>query len=372
MPRPSPPLALLVLALAAADARPASTLYGIGSSFQDASSNLYRIDDHGGAPKVTDVGETGLWMCDLAVDPTSGRMFGITCADLGVSTELFELNPSDGSATLVGKLGVSLQNGLEFDVNGDLWSVGVGGSGAVLHRIDVQTGQATAVGPLGANSGGDLAFGIDGTLWMAGHDALYRVNTGTGAATLVGPFGVADVVGLDVDEDGQLILGRGVWGGAVELHRVNPTTGAATPIGPVAGSVPVGIGGLSFAGAVGVTYEGDGLGQVLGIEWTSGPPGAEAKGTITVDGGTPNDVIAILIGLKKLEQPLGNVTLLVDPTGAVLLTVPLDAQGSVGFPADLDLLQSFADLHAVMIQAISNLVAQDHETQLMIIHNLRG
>ncbi len=371
MPRPSPPLALLVLALAAADARTASTLYGVGSSVQDASSNLYRVDDHGGAPKVTDVGETGLWLCDVAIDPTSGRVFAITCAGIGVSTELYELSLVDGSATLVGALGVPQQNGLEFDVNGDLWSVGVGGN-AKLHRVDAQTGLATEVGPLGVDSGGDLAFGIDGTLWMAGHDALYRVNTGSGAATLVGPFGVADVVGLDVDEDGQLILGRGVWSGPVELHRVNPTTGAATPIGPVAGSVPVGIGGLSFAGAVGVTYEGDGLGQVLGIEWTSGPPGAEAKGTITVDGGTPNDVIAILIGLQQLEQPLGNVTLLVDPTGAVLLTVPLDAQGSVSFPADLDLLQSFADLHAVMIQAISNLVAQDHETRLMIIHNLRG
>ena len=48
-------------------------LYAVGNGIGDNSSNLYQIDDYASSPQAVSVGETGVLLRDIAVDPISGR-----------------------------------------------------------------------------------------------------------------------------------------------------------------------------------------------------------------------------------------------------------------------------------------------------------
>ena len=232
-----------------ADTAPAvaagQTLYGVGLDLSGSSaSHLYRINNHGVSPQAQVIGDTGVGLFDLAIDPISGRFYG-----LGSDGYLYELNPATGQAIRLGHTGRSDINSLEFDATGEAW--GWGASSGNFYHIDKEVGLATEIGDTGFSSGGDLAFDTDGTLYGTTTDRLIRINRSTGAGTPIGSsLGFSGAFGLEIDSDGTMYVGRGSnSSGLAQLYRVNKSTGTTTFIGSISGAGSYGLTGLAFAGA---------------------------------------------------------------------------------------------------------------------------
>jgi hypothetical protein len=218
------------------------TLYGVGLDLGfGGSSFLYRIDNYGSSPQAHIIGDTDELLFDLAIDPTTGRFYGVS-----PDGDLYELNPDTGHATSVGFTGRFDLNALEFDGNGQAWAWG----GGDLYRVDKEAAVADRVGSTGFLSGGDLAFDTNGTFYGTTDNQLIRIDKNTGAGTLIGALGFSGAFGLEADSDGTLYAGRGsLSSGLAQLYRVNKTTGAATFLGSISGAGSYGLAGLAFAGA---------------------------------------------------------------------------------------------------------------------------
>lgn len=219
------------------------TLYGVGLDLDfGGSSFLYRIDNYGSSPQAHVIGDTDELLFDLAIDPTTGRFYGVS-----PDGNLYELDPDTGQAFEVGFTGRFDLNALEFDANGQAWAWGGGGD---LYRVDKEAAVADSMGSTGFVSGGDLAFDTNGTLYGTTDNQLIRIDKNTGDGTLIGSLGFSGAFGLEVDSDGTLYAGRGsTSSGLAQLYRVNKTTGAATFVGTISGAGSYGLAGLAFAGA---------------------------------------------------------------------------------------------------------------------------
>lgn len=225
-----------------APAATAQTLYALGLDFGSSGSVLYRVDNYANNPQAHAIGGSGETLFDVAIDPTTGRFYGIS-----PDGSLYELNAATGDASEVGFTGRSDLNSLEFDSAGQAWAWGTSGG---FWRINKEVGTATFIGNVGFSSGGDLAFDTNGTLYGTTNTQLIRISKATGAGTLVGSLGFSGAFGLEIDSDGTMVAGRGNdFTGLAELYRVNKNNGAGTFIGAISGAGQFGLGGLSFAGA---------------------------------------------------------------------------------------------------------------------------
>lgn len=222
------------------------TLYGVGLDFgsgSPGSSYLYRIENYSTNPRAQIIGDTLEDLFDVAIDPTTGRFYG-----LGPDGDLYELSTATGQASRVGFTGRFDLNALAFDATGQAWAWS--GASGDLFQVDKEVGLATRVGATGFDSGGDLAFDTNGALYGTTDDRLIRINKNTGSGTLVGALGVSGAYGLEIDSDGTMYMGRGdIDSGLAQLYRVNKSTGAATLIGSISGGGNYGLSGLAFAGA---------------------------------------------------------------------------------------------------------------------------
>lgn len=200
-------LAATIAVVSSISAANAATMF-----VHDSSGNLAKVNTTTGAVDV--IGAMGVVMTDIAFDPL-GNLFGISF------TNLYRIDASTASPTLVGAHNVPGGNALVFDSAGVLYSAGA--SSANLYTIDPSTGSTTSLGSTGFSSGGDLAF-AGGDLYLAsGASSLVRINLGDLAnSVLVGPFGVPNVFGIATAEDGTMF---GVAG--TSIFTVDLTTGAA-------------------------------------------------------------------------------------------------------------------------------------------------
>jgi hypothetical protein len=160
---------------------------------------------------------------DLGV-MTDGSVFGTGWSD----TNLYRINTSDASLTLVGDMGVQLA-GATFRSDGVLF----GGGGGFLYSIDSLTAAATQIGSLGgAFTDGDFSFDDTGTLYMTGGNQLWTVNTTSGAASLVGALGASSIFGMAFHEG--TLYGYGFDN---KVYTIDRTTGAATFLSAFSGDV---------------------------------------------------------------------------------------------------------------------------------------
>jgi hypothetical protein len=178
------------------------------------SNQLATVDVATGATSV--VGNTGVFLTDIAFDPT-GNLYGISF------DSLYSVSKTNGSTTLIGSLGSfsGVANALVFGGDGTLYMAGTS-----LYRVSTATGASTLVGNIGIQSAGDLAF-VAGNLYMAANNNhLVQVNTGTGAGSDIGTIGVANVFGLASPDNVTL------YGMADQTaFTVDTATGAAgTPV----------------------------------------------------------------------------------------------------------------------------------------------
>jgi hypothetical protein len=257
------------------------TLYAaIGGS---TASNLYTVDPATG--QATSVGPTGYAITGLAVDPTSGVMYGATSNNSpGTSNALIIINPSSGVGTLVAAFsGGSTIADITFDSNGQMYgwtesgdhpvsinkstaavtvlnatSLGTFGDGesidkngvwydmskgetGALWTVDKTTGAVTTVATLSNSPNGSgtmnaASFGCDGTtLWAmdggnngAGSASwLVTVNTSTGVMTSHGHSNVNNLDGLTwrCSNGASKPLARGGYCAAQPTLRADGTVG---------------------------------------------------------------------------------------------------------------------------------------------------
>jgi hypothetical protein len=133
---------------------------------------LWRFDVT--TPSSTLLGNNLPAVMDALAFDASDVLYGLSqSAVLGIgsdpSTRLYTINQATGSATLVGSTGLTNFStaGLAFDTNGDLYAaLGLNGGSpfngngaSSLYRIDPTTGTATLIGSIGITGVSGLAFG---------------------------------------------------------------------------------------------------------------------------------------------------------------------------------------------------------------------
>jgi hypothetical protein len=233
---------LAAAAFAAPAAIAAPVLYGAtGLSDTDTlpSSNLYTINPDTGA--TTSVGSIGTAITGLAVDGTSGTLYGVTAGVqlAGTARQLLTINPATGASTVVGSLGVNEIEDIAFSPLGQLY--GWNETGDDLYRINKATGAVEKVGEsgLGVTFGDGLSFDRNGQLWGMldgdfGH--IFAINPTSGAATpqtqrLTGSPNRSgnQISALSAACDGLTMYGVvNDFGGATNLVTIDLATGVIT------------------------------------------------------------------------------------------------------------------------------------------------
>ena len=129
---------------------------------------------------------------DIALSNT-GNLFGITF------NQLFSINQSSGTSSLIGNLGDSM-NGLGFSTSNELY--GTGSSG--FYKVNTTTGAVSLVANIsGFLSSGDIVFDPLNNRFLAtslgsGSDSLFSIAL-NGAASKIGNIGFSNVYGLFFD-----------------------------------------------------------------------------------------------------------------------------------------------------------------------------
>lgn len=168
---------------------------------------------------------TGQVFTDIALSK-SNDLFGITFG------QLFNINISHGSYSLIGNLGATL-NALGFSDADVLY--GAGGSG--LYQINQVTGIASLVVSIpNFVSSGDIVFDPTNQRFLAtslygSSDRLFSIGL-DGTTTQIGEIGFRDVYGLVFDQ-GKL------WGYTRDRQQIviDPTTGTGTFDKTVTGTI---------------------------------------------------------------------------------------------------------------------------------------
>lgn len=154
-------------------------------------------------------------MVSIAFNPVDGKLYGNTSFGFGAPFDsLYQIDPTTGNTTLVGRITFNNVFALGFDQSGTLFGV----SDIANQLISIST--ITGNGSLVANLTLDLSFDLasrpeDNVMFLADTvtQDLYTLDTGTGATTLVGPYGANhNIVGLAFSQVPEMSQGWAVAG----------------------------------------------------------------------------------------------------------------------------------------------------------------
>lgn len=171
------------------------------------------IDIQTGAYVYTGMGSNATTGIDMALDPVSGKIYGIfnnTSGDgyrLGTITygEAVEGQQAEVTVETVAPMSGDW-NSLACDANGQLYAI-ANGENATLYKVDKQTAATVKVGPTGVNTANKGSATIDPktgrmfwTTAVGSTTALYEVDPATGEAAALKSYlsGNAQIIGLVV------------------------------------------------------------------------------------------------------------------------------------------------------------------------------
>ncbi len=213
---------------------------GFATSFEN--SELYSVNFS--ESTATLIGATGFTnVSGLAFQPGTGVLYGVDHA----SDQLITINTSTGAGTAVGFLGVDVFDvGLAFDGSGNLFMSADGG-GESLYSIDPSTGITTEIGTISSSGVAGLDFSPSGVLYGLADtpdNNLVVIDPLTGDTTIVGGLGFStNTGGIGFFDDSDTIYAA--FGFANEgLTTIDAASGAA--------ATPVDV-GIDFAGLAVVT-----------------------------------------------------------------------------------------------------------------------
>lgn len=173
----------------------------------------------------------------------AGNLYGVVSDMMDENYTLVKINPSNGAETVIGSLGniepSNLPTGLAWnDVNKTMYALSCSSGHTNLYTIDLSTGTMTLIGETGNTLGIWLVIDNLGNAFMfdVGTDYLYSVNLTTGNSTTIGASGVDLSRAQDADFDiatGKLYAAGYLNGGVCRIYSVNTTTGQFTNLGAV-------------------------------------------------------------------------------------------------------------------------------------------
>jgi hypothetical protein len=211
-------------------------------------------------------------------------------------------------------------SGLDMQPGTGLLFASSGNNGAhngSLFTLEPTTGTATLIGSIGGiASVPSIAFDSDGTLYGSGFDGLIRINPATAAPTIVGFFGssggltIRGIDGIAIDPQTGTMYGtsNNLFDGTPgDLFTISKATGAAMRVGQLrAGTqlLPNSLAGLAFDPA-GSLYGslGGGDGRIISINVSTlsySFLGDAAAGSVSALAYVPEPGTGTLLGLGLL------------------------------------------------------------------------
>ena len=176
----------------------------IGGTWCHVNESIYVTDEDGGIFVIdletcimTYLGNSGTGeLVDLSYDPYSNTLYGIS------SSSFYKIDMKDGSATLIGPMGTgTLMACIDCDRCGNMYGVDLDFASSCLYYINSSNGHATPIGNLGVTiSYPHLAYDKDNDIlyiiffnYITFRPELYIVNVTTGHSSYLDnvPFGVS-------------------------------------------------------------------------------------------------------------------------------------------------------------------------------------
>jgi hypothetical protein len=234
-----------------------------------------------------------------------------------VGGNLYSVDLTTATATLIGNTGINLVEGLALNSSGVLFATSDAGN---LYTLSTTTAAATLVGNTGLGDIEGLAF--NGNTLLATNftstTSLFTLNTSTAAATLLvntaPALSVARAMTITNPTTALILSGSS---GSQALNSVNLTTGANVVLGPIN---PVSGFAVALAAAPGGTlYSLDSLGNAYTVGGT---------GTYTLIGSTGNHFFLDLT-IAPAAVPEPSSLALCGVAGAVLVGLRLRRRNAV-------------------------------------------
>jgi uncharacterized repeat protein (TIGR01451 family) len=212
----------------------------------DSEGTLFLVTPSGAARRLSTLDHiaTGLAFSGPIVQQcTLGQLYGAAHQGADGPAVLFQINPNNGAATMVGPIGFERVSAMDFGPGGTLFATGERMDGSdtnVLLTIDPCTGAGTEVGPTNVTGTGfgdvlaDISFRrADGVLfaYIESGDALGTINTATGALTAIGATNTAGCCGNGIAFSSNDTL---FHANDVDLSTLNQTTAQETVVAPLA------------------------------------------------------------------------------------------------------------------------------------------
>ena len=214
-----------------------------GATGGNVNSDLYTVNTATGA--TTSLGPIGFAVTGLAVDPTTGTLYGSTSMQSPSNPgSIIAINKATGAGTLVGSIGMPGEEvaDLTFDAAGTLygWTEIFGDD---LVTINTATGAATVVGNSGLFTFGSGIADVNGTLFYSGEGVwgdLRTVDKSTGLTTVVStlqgaPSNTDAIAAMAAHPDTGVLFGVALNDTDVVhpayLVTINTATGAITTVG---------------------------------------------------------------------------------------------------------------------------------------------
>ncbi len=220
------------------------TLYVASGTF-GVQGTLYTIDPATGMVLTTvgllhDSANNPYGLTGLKYDSTTGIFYAATSGQSPTRPSyLATVDPATALVTPIGPFGDRALTDLAIDpTTGTMY--GISGFDQKFYTINTSTGQAVQTGSTGIGfaNGGGFAADRTGALFGFSNFSFYSFNKTTGMATLIGPTGLRNLVkAADFNPSNMLYALEG--GGGVDnthlrwLDRCEVTTGTCTRVGQV-------------------------------------------------------------------------------------------------------------------------------------------
>jgi hypothetical protein len=278
------------------------------ASGQGAAGELYKINPANGAT-LTDIGplndssNRNFGMTALAFDPVSGVLYGSSGnanTDTTTRGELVSINPASGLVTDIGNFGVpgGTMTDLAFDPTSHVLYGLTSAGGARLCTIDTSTGAATLVGNSGIafTNGGGIAINSASVLYaspLPQNFGTYDLTTGA-YTNIAEPLPKPNGRGFGALKfNGSVLYGLEV-GTASHLVTIDTTTAVVTDLGATQAQF---LDGLAFApGSPSLTGDYNNNGTVDAPDYVLWRKYLNTTTTM------PNDPIGGTIGTAQYDQ----------------------------------------------------------------------
>ncbi|MGI8956780.1 MAG: hypothetical protein ACR2II_07685 [Chthoniobacterales bacterium] len=205
---------------------------------------LYTIDATNGNVLTTvgplhDVAGANYGMAGMKYDPVNGIFYGATSGKSPTApSSLIIIDPRTALVTPIGPFNAVLTDVAIDPTTGIMY--GVSGFNQKFYTIDLQTGLATQTGStgLGFQNGGALAADSTGALFGVDNFSFYGYDKTNGSPTLIGPTLLANLVRAADFDSSNTFYGVEGGGGTDNVHvrflvTINRSTGLGTRCGQI-------------------------------------------------------------------------------------------------------------------------------------------